>query len=405
MTMSDPTPARIRTSRRTPNTSQLSSTMKHFPAVITMAVLAALCAPRVLAQDTGTDVISLRDGRRLRGVEITSATATAVHYKRKAEASEIPTVLVLDIEWGGQPEEVAQAKAAMRTGDAAGAANLFMAAAGKTGRAPLKAEYEFLAAEALQRGSARDKAGAAEAARRLEAWIGANADSMRMPDALMALGRAQVGAEAFPEAEGTFKKLADDAVGNGWSAIWGARGKLGLANAQMARGDFANARATFASAATALGALSEEERKSEEAIAIEAEALVGTGESMIQQGKFADALSYFRDEVGRRATTDAIRAAAKAGEGEAIYLQAKNGGSGDDLRKAQIAFADANLLDDVGGATTAKALYYTGLILLALGPDRDGPNVQTRAAEYFESVTREYADTRWAALAAAELKR
>lgn len=369
-------------------------------------LLAAPALGSAFAQEAPKDLISLRDGRRVRAVEITEATSTNVHYKRRNEEADIATSLIAEIEWDGLPEEYSQARGALRTGDCTQASNLFLASAGKTPRAVLKAECEFLAAEALQRGAGKDKAAATEAARKLVAWIDANPDGMRLPDALMALGRAQVGAGQFAEAETTFKKLADDSIAHAWSPIWNARGKLGLAQAQTANGDFPNARSTYRSATSALLSLSEAERQGDEALQIQAEALVGTGDSLVREGKFDDALAYFRDDVGRRATNDAIRAAARAGEGEAMFLKAQSSGNGtNELRAAQVAFAEANLLDTVGGETTAKALYYSGLVLLALGPDRDGASVRQRAAEYFGSVVRQHSTTRWAALASAELKR
>ncbi len=374
---------------------------KLLPLLCGSLLFAPLCA-----QEAVKDVLSLRDGRKLRGVEITAATSTSVQYKHRNTTAEVAASLVAEIEWDHPPDEMAQARGAQKSGDATMASNYFLTAAGKTTRAPLKSECEFLAAQALQMGSVKDKAASADAARKLEEWVNANADGFRLPDALLALGRAQVAAEQYPEAEASFKKLADETLSRSWSPIWSARAKIGQAQAQVARRDFANARSTYRSTLSALQSLSEQERKSDEVVGIQAEAMVGTGDSLVREGKFDDALSYFRDEIGRTAESDAIRAAAKAGEGEAIFLKAQASGAPTaDLRRAQIAFAEANLLDTVGGDTTAKALYYTAMVLLALGPDRDGSAVRQRANEYLQAVIDDHAGSRWAALAASEIKK
>ncbi len=311
-----------------------------------------------LAQDAPKDTISARDGRRLRAVEVLEATTSVVRYKQRNAAAEIPSTLVTEIEWDGAPAGYAQGIAFVRAGDFVSASNQFLEAAGQTSRAPLKIECEFLAADALARGAGKDATRAQEAVAKLEAWISANADGFRLADAMFSLGGAQVAAGQSAEAEATYKKLADEAVARGLSPIWGARAKLGQARAQIARGDFGNARSTFRSAISAAQSVPVEGRSDVEILQIEADALVGTGDSLVREGKFDDALSYFRDEVGKRATNAAIKAAARAGEGEAILLKANQSGNlTADLRRAQIAFAEANLLDTVGGDPSSKALY------------------------------------------------
>ena len=392
---------------RSPSSHASRHGMSLHPRRIAFAslVLALPLCGVVRAQDV-KDTITTRDGRRLRAVEVTEALSTVVRYKRKAEQGEVQSSLITEIEWDGVPDSYATAKGHVRSGNFLEAANQFLDAAGKAGRAPLKAECEFLGADALARGAGKDAARATEAAQKLDQWITANADGFRLPDALLALGTAQVAAGAFEQAEGTLKKLGDEAVARGWSQVWTARAKIGLARAQLAKGDFGNARSTFRSAISAAQSLQTPGTVNEEAVQIEAEALVGTGDSLVREGKFDDALTYFRDDVGRKATNPAIKAAARAGEGEAVFLKAQRAGNvTTDLRAAQIAFAEANLLDTVGGETTAKALYYSGLVVLALGPDRQDATFKQRAMDYFDSVVREYGDTRWAALAAEELKK
>jgi TolA-binding protein len=98
-----------------------------------------------------------------------------------------------------------------------------------------------------------------------------------------------------------------------------------------------------------------------------------------------------------------LQAAGLAGEGEATYLAAAEAKRPDDLRRAQIALADASVRDAAGGEVSAKANYYLGLCLLALGPDREGDTFKARANTYFQIVARSYPTSRWAAPARAEL--
>ena len=75
----------------------------------------------------------------------------------------------------------------------------------------------------------------------------------------------------------------------------------------------------------------------------------------------------------------------------------------DGIRRAQIALATASVMDSTSGEASAKANYYLGKCLLALGPDREGDTFKARAAAYFQIVATNYPTSRWAAAAKAEL--
>ena len=55
-----------------------------------------------------------------------------------------------------------------------------------------------------------------------------------------------------------------------------------------------------------------------------------------------------------------------------------------------------------GGEASAKANYYLGRCMLALGPDKAGDNYKQRAQSYFQIVYTAYPTTRWAGLARVE---
>lgn len=372
-----------------------------FPLFL-LGVLAAVPAESLLAQGRVQDVIVTTSGRRVRGVEITELTSTTVRYTRSGDTLDLPANSVAEIDWSEPPQGFLLGRTAARNGRFDEAANAFADGAKETKRAVLQVECQFLEADSLARAAGTDQQKAAFAADKLGAWISANDDGFRVPDATHALGRSQLVAGKADEAEATFRKLADDALAKGWAPVWGARARFELARALLAKGDLTNARSAFQQAQQAAQSAGGEQPSSE-LLSLMAEASVGVGETMVREGQFDEALRYFRD-LSSRAPNAAIRAAARAGEGEALYLRGKDPVDVESLRSAQIALAEANLLDPTAGEVTAKALYYSGLVLLALGPDHESSNYRQRALDYFASVTREYATSGWAALAAEAAK-
>lgn len=365
---------------------------------LAVAALAAVSAS-IGAQDT----ISTTTGRRIRGVEITALNSSAVQFNQDGTTGEVPASQVLEIRWGDAPESYQLGRGSTNGGNFDAASDQFAQAAQDTSRAVLKTECEFLAAEALSRAAGSDQGKAQRAADMLGDWLGANPDNFRAPDALMARGRALLGAGSPAQAETTFKTLADDSLAKNWAPIWNARAKVEQARALMAAENFAGARTAFRGAASAAKAVTGAEYKSE-VDSLTAAASVGVGETMIREGNFKDALDYFR-ELGGRDADLAVKAAAKAGEGQALFLQAQAKGGSEGLRGAQLALATASVLDPLGGETSAKALYYSGMVLIALGPDRETSTFKQRAFAYFETVVKFYGSTSWATLAAEELRR
>ncbi len=95
-------------------------------------------------------------------------------------------------------------------------------------------------------------------------------------------------------------------------------------------------------------------------------------------------------------------AAGHAGEGEAILLAAVANNRPDDFRRAQLVLAKACAFDVTSGEASAKANYYLGRCLLALGPEREGDSFKARANGYFQNVIDGYPASPWAAAAKAE---
>ena len=185
--------------------------------------------------------------------------------------------------------------------------------------------------------------------------------------------------------------------------MWDVRAKFAIAKAQLAQSKLNDARSSFRRAKSAADSvIAQSTTPNALATSMMAASVVGEGETLVAEKKYSDALRYF--ERFQRDKNPAVAAASLAGKGEALYLQSIESGNQDQLRAAQIALAQANLDDTLGGATSAKAMYYSGMVLLALGKEREAPDYAQRAQSYFQSVVATYGDTSWAALAKAQVK-
>lgn len=363
------------------------------------ALLAAMTLVGTTDVLLAQDVLVLQDGRRIRGATITGMTSSTISYERAGAKFDLPANSLAEVQWGNAPESFLVGRAAINNGRFQEAATAFDEAAQAAANAPLKTEAAFQAAVALARAAGTNQQKASEAADRLNAWIATNPDGYRLPDAMLALGNAQLAAGDAAKAGATFQKLSSEAISRGWAAVWGPRAKFAHARALLAQGNLNEARAAFTSAQSSARAASGGEDPDPEMLALEAQASVGIGETTIKEGRLDEALNYFRD-LARTATNEAVKAAARAGAGEALYLKAKGSGDVNALREAQIALAEANLLDTTAGEATAKALYYSGLVLLELGPEHEASNFRERALEYFQTVVKHYPKTSWATRAA-----
>lgn len=364
-----------------------------------------LLVPAVSAQRI-TDTIHKKDGSRIRGVEVIEANLTQVKYRRGEDELELPSHTLERIEWHEPPETFLSAQAAMDRGDFETAKQMFGEAATAATREPLKREARFLQAEAAVSAAAVDAATASSAAQLAKELLDAYPDFVRVPDLMLLHGRALRLAGQGAAAEAVLSELDDRALREGWSRAWSARAKYEIAMTQVEQGKSAEARASFQAAGSAAqSAMTASDVDERELRALITKARVGEGETYVADGDYARAVDFFRG-LARSAQGDddtALLAAAKAGEGQARYLQAVETDRPADLRAAQMALAEASILDSQAGATSAKANYYLGLVLLALGPERESDSFKARAANYFQTVVKHYPSTTWAAQAKAEM--
>lgn len=378
--------------------------MEHRPMKqkIPTLILAACLATAGIAssQNKYQDTILQKSGQRIRGVQVIEMTAARILYRVGNEESEIPASALARIQWDEPPESFMLARAAVDRADFAEAANLYSETARDTERPALKLEAQFLAAEALVNSSSGDQAKATSAVVALQIYLSDAPDGYRLPDALLLQGRALVGAGRAPEAETSLLELEAKTSSQGWDGIWSVRAKIEKAKAQLAQGKLNDARGSFRAAIAAGSALAKDGSDPEISQLI-ANASVGEGDTLVAENKLELAIEFFRKLLAS-ADDRAISAAAQAGLGESLYLNAMAKGSDSDLREAQLALATANLLDGNARETTAKALFYAGKVLLALGPDREQQDYKSRAMKYFRTVSRYYPQTVWAGKATAE---
>ena len=347
------------------------------------------------------DTVVKKDGSRERGVEVTAFTLTGIKTKKGAEEREIPPHQVADIEWSDLPETFVSGRTAMARGDFDSARQLFGEAANQATRPVLKTEAKFLQCRAAVASAATSKQAAADAAGATRAWLGESADNWRVPEGMLLLGRALRLAGTGADAETALKELDDRASRDGWSPVWAARAKFELALAQVDQNKGGDARSSFQSASSAADlALGTPSGDDAELKQIKIQGRVGEGETFLAEKDFGRAAEFFRG-LANSGQAELV-AAGRAGEGEARYQMAVASKNLDEFRAAQVALAQASVLDQTSGEASAKANYYLGMCLLALAA-RDDDSSKARANAYFTLVTKAYPTSRWAAAAKAEL--
>lgn len=360
----------------------------------------ALLLPCATAQKIN-DVLVKKDGARVRGLEITEFLLSGVRAKRGTDDVEVPAHQVLAIEWSNLPDAYLVGRAAMEKGDFRHAAQMFGEAQNQADRPLVKTDAEFFLIKSAVAAIGNDKNAAATAAERAKGWLSANPNHWRTPEALLLAGRAERLAGMGGAAATTLRELDERATREGFGAVWSARAKSELALTLVADGKAAEARSAFQAAASAIDtALGTPSPDDAELKRLKIQARVGEGETYLGERDFDRAEQFFRSlSTGSQPE---LVAAGHAGMGEAIFLAAVANPNPDDFRRAQLAFAKACAFDVTSGEASAKANYYLGRCVLALGPDREGDNFKARANAYFDNVVSAYPSSPWAAAAKIE---
>jgi outer membrane protein assembly factor BamD (BamD/ComL family) len=377
-----------------PGAERTDTTMRTLSFLLATLPLAAFAPAQKI-----NDVVVKKDGSRVRGVEITEFLLSGVRGKRGADAFEVPGHTVVAVEWSDPPEAFVTGRAALDRGDFRTATQLFGDV--QTPRALVKVDAEFFKIKAAIAGIGNDKAAAATAAAHAKKWLADNQNHWRTPEAMLLAGRAERLAGTGGAATASLRELDERATREAFGAIWNARAKSELALTLVADGKAGEARTAFQSAAAAAdSALQTPSADDAELRALKTMARVGEGETFLADKDFAKAESFFRSLISSNQAE--LVAAGHAGVGEAVFLAAAGANNPEDLRRAQIAFATAAVLDVQSGEASAKANYYLGRCVLQL-QDREGDAWKQRANAYFQTVISSYPTSRWAGPAKVEL--
>ena len=375
-----------------------------------LGLLLTLAAGALPAQAGAVkDTLVKRTGERLRNVEILELSSDNVKYRRAGTESTLLATLVSHVEWSDPPEAYSLARGALNRGDTEAAANLFMEGANKATegkRAALAAECQFLAGRVLALSMGQDTGRASAAKAALTAYLEAHAKGFNTPEARLLIARSQRVGGDNAGAEASLKALTDQAAQQGLGLIWDARAKLERAQLALAQNNPTAARSEFQGVRSAVDAAMSNATGSDAAELgnLRTLAVVSEGEAYFRDNKVAEAKKYFA-QLATSSTDEALRAAALAGEAQAIVLQAVDKVDVKALREAQIKLAQATLGDTANSETTAKAMFFQAKILLALGPVAETDTFKRRARDYLESVARYYPSSTWAGEARAELQK
>jgi len=374
-------------------------------AMRTALLLGACCLTALpAAAQSHSDAIITKDGARIRGVEVTEMTVEAVTYQKGAGDKTVPAAKVASIQWDGAPDLYGEAVVKESQGAYGEAADLYLEAATKTERKPLVLECKFLGARAALDGAGSDEAKAAAAGEALQSYLNEAPKGFYVPNARLLIGRALRLQGKPQEGETVLKALEDAVLTEGFGLAWDARAKFERARCLLDLGKASEARAAYQSVVSAVDAARGGGDKDPELLELKTQSLVGEGETYLADNKPDDALSFFRRYSGESAgVSSTVRAAALAGIGEALFLKAEASGEQSQLRDAQKALAEACIVPGTT-ETAAKALYFSGKVLLALGADQ-ATNAKSRAMTYFDTVVRYYGTTPWAARARVEAEK
>ncbi len=348
------------------------------------------------------DTIARTDGKQIRGVEVLSMTVDKVTYKQRGSENVISSSQVERVQWDNPPEAYKKARIADNLRRFEDAAQLYLTAAKDAkAREVLKLEAQFLAGRAYLKAAGNSKTKAEAAGSTVEAYVNAAPDGFYLPEAKLILGKVRIIAGDAAGAESLMAAVETDGSRGGWPNHWIAQAQFVKALAQSAQGKHDDARNSYrAVVSTADAALGQGPLNSRQLLVLQTEARVMQGETFIQQKYYDDALAYFRTLATSGGA--GLKAAAKTGEGQILYLKGRDKADVRVLRQAQLALAEAAIEVDTNPSTSAKALFYMGKVLQALGDK--AANGLARAKSYFHSVRISYPGTHWAAKAKKELQ-
>jgi tetratricopeptide (TPR) repeat protein len=346
------------------------------------------------------DVIHRKDGKDLTNVTITKMEADKIVYTKLGKEAEIMVSRTKGVTWDAPPPELGRGATAESRRDYLNAAKFFGEAATKATREPIKLEASFKAGRAFALAAENDANHANSAVAALEAYLAAAPTGYFVPEAKVRLARSRLVGGDAAGAERDLADLANVAAAGGWPLRWAAHIQFTLGQARHALKKYSEARNAYVSVENAVSAaMGQDNLHNPELTGLRTEAMVAQGETWIDEQNYDQALSYFQNLSASSAT--GVKAAALAGQGQILFIQGEASKDKAKLRQAQLALAKAAIEPDTNNSTSAKALFFMGQVLTALGDAEK--NSLARAKTYYQSVKNNFPNTSWAAKARAAL--
>jgi TolA-binding protein len=375
-----------------------------FHSIMTLGTKASiglsLCIGLLITAPTAAqnDIILRGDNKHISKCKILKLEIDKVSYMKGGKEQEILVSRISGFRFGNIPESFTRGQSAENRTDYANAGKLFAECAAAAKDGPIKNSANFFAGRAFSLQAENDSAHANTAVAALETYLAANPNGYYMPEAQVRLAKARLAGGDAAGAEVMLAGMVSTATSGRWPLRWVTHIQQTLGTAQYAQQKYAAARSSFQGVAgSADSAMGQDNRHNVELTAIKTNSLVMQGETFIGEKMLNEALSYFQNLSN--STAKGVKAAAHAGQGQILFLQGASDAT--KLRQAQVALAKASIEPDTSDSTSAKALFFMGKVLTALG-DKE-KNALARAKTYFQSVTKYYPKTPWASKASREL--
>jgi TolA-binding protein len=331
---------------------------------------------------------------------------TLKYQKDERDPKELPISRVLTVRLGGFPPAYQQGMAAEKqAGTVAGnllenlekAANSYALAAGEEGlRQPLKAAALYRSAICTLKLALAESSWIDRAVTRFREYLQAYPKHHEALQAILHLGKLLRLKGSPDEALTELKKIDQKVLDENIPVIWEVRSKLEQVKAHFRAGRIQQARTTVANANTLLAEITGQQ---ELVKSLQSRNDLLKGRCDIKAKAYDAAIRYFEGIINAAGTDLTRKVVGLVGKGEAFYHKGREKGDMGALRKAQLAFARASVLNPNMKEFGAKAAFFTGEVLTALAGKGEGARYAQQAKDYYREVIRYYPLSDWSAAA------
>ncbi len=356
---------------------------------------AAVLALSVSAIAQKVTIEYYRDGApRTVAAPLVSETMEGVTYQQGNTERTIKLADVIDIVYGRGPANFEAGLVALADGDAINAMTQFGAAAETSDPVWVAPLALLRQAEASLLRGASGRSGADGA---IDDFRSRFPDHRLTPEALMLKARAALAADdvasAIPHLDAIIA-LVDQGKA---TADWQPRALIEKGDALLESDDIRSAREAYDEAARAAdGAqrvVSEQPHLGPVIQSLGLRARAGSGSCLLAQGDLSGARSFYQGLLRDGENDPSVRAAARNGLAECDFRDQGK------LKEAQVGFARVALTGVATPEEHARALYFLGETLTALGKSGQEQGWRPRATQYYQEVQERYPNSRWARLA------